>query len=241
MTTFLQLDDSDLIEYSKELYHHGIKGQKWGTRRFQNEDGSLTTLGRQHYYPNSAKSTDTRWKENEELHRKNSKAANDKLGRAVLGYYNITNTHANRDYWDSLKDIRTENKRYKTEKKKLKKENKLLRKNSNRKQAVEAYQKKYQELIGKSNKQFDKDYKKVSDNWNSLGKSEFGRRMKATFKKKDASVVAWKKSINDMMNNSKRSLQEWNDSNMKEMYKRTGSNAVSRIINNIKYDTIVKK
>ncbi len=25
-----------------ELYHHGIKGQKWGVRRFQNPDGTLT-------------------------------------------------------------------------------------------------------------------------------------------------------------------------------------------------------
>ena len=25
-----------------ELYHHGVKGQKWGVRRFQNKDGSYT-------------------------------------------------------------------------------------------------------------------------------------------------------------------------------------------------------
>lgn len=29
-----------------ELYHYGIKGQKWGIRRFQSKDGTLTTLGR---------------------------------------------------------------------------------------------------------------------------------------------------------------------------------------------------
>lgn len=32
-----------------ELYHHGIKGQKWGVRRFQNKDGSLTSEGRKRY------------------------------------------------------------------------------------------------------------------------------------------------------------------------------------------------
>lgn len=32
-----------------ELQHHGIKGQKWGKRRFQNEDGSLTAQGRARY------------------------------------------------------------------------------------------------------------------------------------------------------------------------------------------------
>lgn len=32
-----------------ELYHHGIKGQKWGIRRWQNEDGTLTEAGRRKY------------------------------------------------------------------------------------------------------------------------------------------------------------------------------------------------
>lgn len=33
----------------RELYHHGIKGQKWGMRRWQNEDGTLTEAGRERY------------------------------------------------------------------------------------------------------------------------------------------------------------------------------------------------
>lgn len=34
--------------YPNELYHHGIKGQKWGVRRYQNADGTLTAAGKKH-------------------------------------------------------------------------------------------------------------------------------------------------------------------------------------------------
>ena len=34
---------------NKYLAHFGIKGQKWGVRRFQNEDGSLTSEGKKRY------------------------------------------------------------------------------------------------------------------------------------------------------------------------------------------------
>ena len=34
---------------NNSLQHHGIKGQKWGIRRFQKKDGSLTPEGRKRY------------------------------------------------------------------------------------------------------------------------------------------------------------------------------------------------
>ena len=36
-----------------ELYHYGVLGQKWGVRRFQNADGSLTTAGKARYNKDS--------------------------------------------------------------------------------------------------------------------------------------------------------------------------------------------
>ena len=41
----------DYLDYRRDfLAHHGIKGQKWGVRRFQRRDGSLTEEGKKAFY-----------------------------------------------------------------------------------------------------------------------------------------------------------------------------------------------
>lgn len=61
------MGDFDNITYD-EIKHHGIKGQKWGVRRYQNADGSLTAAGKKRYgtsenferqYPADKKKSDT--------------------------------------------------------------------------------------------------------------------------------------------------------------------------------------
>ena len=62
---------SDLVS-SDELRHYGIKGQQWGRRRFQNEDGSLTPAGKERYDddgPNEKKQKEYKIPENKSLHR----------------------------------------------------------------------------------------------------------------------------------------------------------------------------
>lgn len=47
----MRLDDiylSDLYDTGDVIEHHGVKGMKWGVRRYQNKDGSLTSEGRKH-------------------------------------------------------------------------------------------------------------------------------------------------------------------------------------------------
>lgn len=68
-------DEGDDEINQNELYHHGIKGQKWGVRRYQNPDGSLTAAGKKRVskvLEKSNKKLDSKSKKVEKILNKNS-------------------------------------------------------------------------------------------------------------------------------------------------------------------------
>lgn len=67
-------------DHKTYLCHHGIKGQKWGVRRFQNDDGSLTQAGRARYGI-AEKSINARIKE---IERRLEKVSSEKSTAAML-------------------------------------------------------------------------------------------------------------------------------------------------------------
>lgn len=43
-----------IVKTDADLTHHGVLGQKWGVRRYQNEDGTLTSAGKERQRQSSA-------------------------------------------------------------------------------------------------------------------------------------------------------------------------------------------
>lgn len=101
------------MEY--ELYHHGILGMKWGVRRYQNKDGSLTPAGKKRYDRNEIRTAKKAYKtERRKAVAKRGEYSDTDLRKKVerlrleKEYRELTNSeiHAGKVYTESLmKDI----------------------------------------------------------------------------------------------------------------------------------------
>lgn len=85
-----------------ELRHHGVKGMRWGVRRFQNKDGSLTPAGKKRYY------------DTPELNRQKSEMKSTKTVRDASrrDYNRASNRYSNVPTTKNLKAATEAQKRY---------------------------------------------------------------------------------------------------------------------------------
>lgn len=214
--------------YSPRLEHHGIIGMKWGVRRYQNKDGSLTSAGKKRYsaedqvaaakkkYRTDRDTAKAAWrKEADQYERENKKRS----------YKSLVN-----EYTDSDKRLDNAADRYIEDRRKAKEQYKATVRNA-RKEAVARYTKAYNEHTERQDKH-DEDRLAVDSMFEKLGKNKFERTINAV-RNKSRDAVAYRKASEDWLNKQDVLNAEWKK--VSALYQDTGKNSVERILNNARY------
>ena len=86
----------------EELSHHGILGQKWGVRRYQNKDGSLTSAGKSRYQNEDGSLTDSEQKKLSKSiikdYKKTNQATTDRISYKDRQVSNLRKNVSSNDY-----------------------------------------------------------------------------------------------------------------------------------------------
>lgn len=104
--------------YETTLQHWGIKGQKWGVRRYQNKDGSLTSAGKKRYSDSNSSSRSTSERKGMSSSTKKKLVAGAAVGAtAILTAYAISDPKARKlitsmasKSFDAVKTVATSDK-----------------------------------------------------------------------------------------------------------------------------------
>lgn len=135
------------MEEQTYLIHHGIQGQKWGVRRYQNADGSLTAAGKKRYYDSDGRLT------------QNRKARKEFRKMAYKDYKSTTKDSYKEGYTQFKKDSKDVISKYKSAKKGASKEKKQKLKEKMIRDLIKVEQN-YNKTVNRTKKDLEKKYGK---------------------------------------------------------------------------------
>ena len=195
------------------LAHHGIPGQKWGVRRFQNKDGTLTSTGKKRY--SDGRSLGNRY---------HTKAAN-----SVQKDADDLRKHGYKTEADAVQKVADKH-RTKAIESQHKADIKRAKQESIKK-AVSNYSKAYDEASNMSDSA-DEKWRAAREQYEKLGKTRVSRIIAAA-KNETSDAKKYSKLYDEASSMADVADEKWREVN--SLYIQTGKTRVSRVINNFKY------